>query len=682
MRAKRFFVCSPFALAALAACVVLGLPAAPASAGVGCATVIEDFESYTVADGEYLDPTSVVGSGWSDDDFAGLAAPDWEVACCSGTTNLPHDYTFDGSDKHLRLRTIGQATLNTDFKLAQMTAGTVAFEVNPSGVGDGGDAFHGGLFDAVGGEYKVRVGFLEFFGTGTFQVRDGVGTILAQGFGHEADRWFRVSITTFTNGTFDVNIDDIGPTSTSVSGDPAQGSVIAYSGSNDVQIVDVLRLNGGSNGGNNDFRPTMIDNIAQCVDVAAPTQPIAGVAILPAKKITFPTLAEVPYQPQFIDNLLLANWANLGGGIFGDGTTNCVFDSTSGTTTRAYRVTATLPPEIPPIVEDFEYVSVSSNQFIDVTTLSTNWTRDGDPGTNAPDWIVDCCSSDGSLGDGAQSNGSGRTEATFDGSDRYLALDRDNNELPPPQTDENSDFNLAAVVGGPLSNHTVSVEINPSSTGDSGPNAGAINLALYDSSSGKKAMRVIFREVTSNAGDFEVYDDNDILLATGFAPDSGNVQRWFRLLIRLRGDGAYDVFADDIGPTTGTPTSFDPARGRVLILENQPLPFGVTSVDLFRLVPGSGNGGATTDKPTVIDNIGAGPNTGTVGGPIGGVDCVAAKEITYPTDNDTSYQTQYSDDGGSLWIDLGPRTPGTGLTESTFDVCVDGRQWRVLDLRP
>ena len=71
--------------------------------------ILEDFESYNVASGQYLDPASVAGSGWSrtgaDHPDPQIAKADYDVHCCSG--NLPPPYwndTFDGSDKFLVLR--------------------------------------------------------------------------------------------------------------------------------------------------------------------------------------------------------------------------------------------------------------------------------------------------------------------------------------------------------------------------------------------------------------------------------------------------------------------------------------------------------------------------------------------------------------------------------------------------
>ena len=121
-------------------------------------TYVEDFESYAVSDSEYLDPTTVANSRWVRDDLGNGA--DWEVACCSGTGNIPNDDTFDESDQHLRMRRANDASilatqLLTDMKLVPMKEGSVSFELNPSSTGL--TAFHGGLFDSATGNYKMQI---------------------------------------------------------------------------------------------------------------------------------------------------------------------------------------------------------------------------------------------------------------------------------------------------------------------------------------------------------------------------------------------------------------------------------------------------------------------------------------------------------------------------------------------
>ena len=143
--------------------LLVGVPLAVIGAGP-LDNVIESFEEYNVPDGLYLDPATVPGSRWSRNDLG--TGPDWEVACCSGTGNIPNDDTFDGSAKHRRLRRANNVAplynsrLTTDFSLTAMTEGTVTFELNPSSIG-GGSAFVGGLFDSVSGAYKARVRFRE-----------------------------------------------------------------------------------------------------------------------------------------------------------------------------------------------------------------------------------------------------------------------------------------------------------------------------------------------------------------------------------------------------------------------------------------------------------------------------------------------------------------------------------------
>jgi len=670
------------------ACAIIGLVAGPAFAGVAvnCTNIVEDFESYTVADGEYLDPTTVLNSDWSRNDLGN--GPDYEVTCCSPGIAIQDD-TFDGSEKHLRLRratstNVTTTVLNTDFALEPMLDGTVSFEVNPSGTGGSGGAFFGGLYDSVTGFFKVQVRFLEISpNSGDFEIHSQTFGVLTNsmspdGFPDSFDRWFRVTIATHSNGTFDVFIDDIGETSTLQGGhvsDPnPRGNILTFigddlnGGSNNVLSVDSFRLGqGAGNGGNNDAQPTMIDNIAQCVVVGSGGVPVAGTEVFAAKKITYGTETGTTYQAQFTDDLLLNTWSDLGPEVIGDGATNCVFDSLQDRTNRAFRVIAVAPPAPLPIVEDFEYGSVAQFDFVDVANLSTNWTRSG---TNEFDWAVTCC-----IGDTG-----GNEEDPFDGSDRLLALNR-SNPNPPVQSDENTDFDLGAAQGGPLTNHTFSVEVNPSGRGGGNPTTGAFNMALRDSTTGQNAVRIVFYELTNNSGDFEVYDTGETKIGTGMALDNfpAAFGRWFRISVTIQGAaGTMDVLIDDIGPTSSSPSSGDPARGNILTIQGSPLT--VAGVDTFRLLPGAGNGGGS--DPTLVDNIAAGTAVSTSGIPTGPVDCLDAKEITFPTTAGKQYQPQYSDDGGTTWFDLGGQVSGSGGTDVVFDLCVEGRQWQVLDLQP
>jgi len=692
MREKSYSVSAIFT-GLITICAVFVATTATSQAGgitPPCTNIIENFDGYSVADGTYLDPTTIGGSGWARNDIG--QGPDWEVTCCSPGIAIPDD-TQDGSSSHLRLRRsnaggAAESVLNTDLSLTPMLAGKVSFDVNPSSTG--GTALWAGLYDSVTGFFKVQVRYLEIPNnpnSGDFLVYGKTGQALAisanlDGFPDSFDRWFRVTFETFTNGEFNVIIDDIGPTTpASASGDAARGNILNFigndgnGGSNDVSAVNRLRLGPGSgNGGSNDVQPTMIDNIGQCVVVEQPTGEISGTEVIPAKKIVYVAEAGSEYQAQFTDGVAIKSdvWTDLGPIVTGTGGTNCVFESLQGKSNRIFRVIEIVPAPPVPTVEDFEYGSVNNEDFIDPTTLSTNWTREG---VGDFDWVVTCC------------NGTFLSaEETFDGSDRLMSLDRAN-DFPPDRTDENTDFNLAAVNGGPLTNHTVSVEMNPSGAGGGNgslPNIyGSFHVSLFDSVTTQDAFRVIFFEVTNNSGDFQVYDSGNNLLATGMALDGhpASFERWFRITMTINENGTFDVFADDIGPTSAS-GSGDPARGNVLTLQGISLPAGMTSVDTLRLLPGSANGGSVNTRPTTVDNIAMGPAVTAAGVPTGPIDCTEAKEITFPTVGGKQYQAQYSDDGGNNWIDLGNQLTGTGGTDSVFDVCVPGRTYRVLDLQP
>ena len=690
MHGKRHSVETPF-ITHIAICAVLGMVAGTSQAGIACTNVIEDFESYSVADGTYLDPTTIGGSGWARNDIG--QGPDWEVTCCSPGIATPDD-TFDGSSNHLRLRRsnssgAAESVLNTDLNLTPMLEGTVSFEVNPSSTG--GTALWAGLYDSVTGFYKVQLQFRElgpnsgdFIVWGQTQGQPLAASANLDGFPAAFDRWFRVTIDTFTNGEFNVSIDDIGPTTpaSASAGDPARGNILTFvgndgnGGSNTISAVNKVRLGMGSgNGGSNDVQPTMLDNFIQCVVVEQPTGEISGTEVIAAKKLVYAAEDGSVYQPQFTDGdaIKTDTWTDLGPVVTGNGGTNYVFESLQGKTNRIFRVIEIVPAPPVPVIEGFEYGSVNDEDFIDPTTLSTNWTRDG---VGDVDWVVTCCNSTFLS-----------AEETFDGSQRLMSLDRANDFLPD-RTDENTDFDLATVIGGPLTNHTVSIEMNASGAGGGNgslPNVyGGFHFSLFDSVTTQDAFRVVFFEITNNSGDFQVYDSGNNLLATGTALDGhpASFNRWYRVTMTIHGNGTFDVFADDIGPTSSASGTPDPARGNVLTLQGVPLPSGMTSVNTLRLLPGSTNGGSVNYRPTTIDNIAGGSAVTATGVPTGPIDCVEAKEITYPTVGGKQYQAQYSDDAGANWNDLGNQSTGTGGSDSAFDACVPGRTYRVLDLQP
>ena len=295
------------------------------------------------------------------------------------------------------------------------------------------------------------------------------------------------------------------------------------------------------------------------------------------------------------------------------------------------------------VTEDFESYTVSV--LLDPTTVgNSGWTRDG---VGASDWDVICC--DGDIPS---------LDRTFDGSRQFLALRRSRNNSPQ-FTDENTDFALPTIVEG-----YVSLELDPKDSSQPG-----ISMALFDSGSGSNAMKIIFTEAgfahkVENSADFRVFDENDDVLAEGRVlndPDGvASVDRWYKILFTLHGNGTYDINIFDIGPTIpqGNIQNYnDPARGNVLSLNGVNLP--VPSIDTFRLTPGATNSDGL--QPALIDNIIASDFLGT---PIE-VDLIKqGAEISFPTQAGKVYQAQYSDPPSGIWTDFGALLLGDGNIQS------------------
>ncbi len=310
------------------------------------------------------------------------------------------------------------------------------------------------------------------------------------------------------------------------------------------------------------------------------------------------------------------------------------------------------------VIKDFE--SYSASPLADPTTVGgSGWSREG---IGVPDWEVVCC--DATFDS---------VDRTFDGSQQFLALRRSNGN-PPAASDENTDFAIPTLVQG-----SVSLEMNPAS-----PSGAGFRMSLHDSGSGINAMEIIHTGSgwpIINSGDFRVRNEFGQVLAEGTIPNDPNgeneVNRWFRILVTLHGDGTYDVNIFDIGPAFHSRGAIlplgDPARGLVLTLTGANLP--VASVDTFRLTPGSGNGGG--NQPTMIDNIIARDFFGTVD-----VDEIkTGAEISFPTQAGRVYQPQFSDDG-STWSDLGALVLGDGTTQSVVASTTGApanRTYRVLE---
>jgi len=315
---------------------------------LGQTTVIEDFEGFTVP--VVLDPSTVDGSGWT---RGGADSSDWDVICCDGDF-ATLDGTFDGSEQFLALRRSntnppGASNENTDFALPTIVEGSVSLEVNPAS--PGGAGFRMSLHDSGTGSRAMEIIHTEsgwpVINSGDFRVLGENGSILAEGtIPNDPDtdnptarhRWFRILVTLHGNGSYDVNVFDIGPAKSSTGvpysyADPARGEVLTLSGASlPVPSVDTFRLTPGSTNGGGQ-QPTLIDNIIArdyfgTVEIDQ---------IKTGAEISFPAKAGKVYQPQFSDDG--NTWSNLGGLVSGDGTTPSVVASTTGVPgSREYRV--------------------------------------------------------------------------------------------------------------------------------------------------------------------------------------------------------------------------------------------------------------------------------------------------------------------------------------------------------
>jgi len=339
MQTRSFSLPGPILTFALTA----GIAVAPWVA-FGQTTVIEDFESYTVS-GVVLDPTTVGGSGWTRD---GIGVSDWDVICCNGDI-ASLDETFDGSQQFMALRRSSASPPstsdeNTDFAIPTMVEGFVGLEVNPNA--SGGFGIRMSLHDSVSGSNAMEIVYTEsgfpVKSSPFFRVLDASGTILAESTGpfqvdgrFSWDRWFKILVTLHGNGTFDINIFDIGPTSNQCGdciNDPARGDVLTLTGVNlPVPSIDTFRLTPGSRGGP---QPTLIDNIIASDFLGTPI----GVAELKTgAELSFPTQTGKVYQAQFSDPPS-GPWTGFGAPVSGDGSIQSVVISTTGAPEdRTYR---------------------------------------------------------------------------------------------------------------------------------------------------------------------------------------------------------------------------------------------------------------------------------------------------------------------------------------------------------
>ena len=310
-------------------------------------TVIEDFEGYNVT-AVVLDPTTVPGSGWTRD---GVLASDWDVICCSGDfANLSE--TFDGSPQFLALRRSSGnpptfSDENTDFAIPTIVKGFVSLELNPRSAG--GQVFRMALHDSGSGSNAVEIIYTEsgfpVKSSGFFRVLDATGATLAESTGpfqvdgrFSWDRWFKILVTLHGNGTFDLNIFDIGPTSIQCGdciNDPARGNVLTLTGVNlPVPSIDTFCLPPGTT--NRDgVQPTVIDNIIASDFLG---RPIDVAELKTGAELSFSTQTGKVYQAQFSDPPS-GPWTGFGALVSGDGATKSVVTSTTGApANREYRV--------------------------------------------------------------------------------------------------------------------------------------------------------------------------------------------------------------------------------------------------------------------------------------------------------------------------------------------------------
>ncbi len=324
------------------------------------------------------------------------------------------------------------------------------------------------------------------------------------------------------------------------------------------------------------------------------------------------------------------------------------------------------------VIETFENYGASSGSVLDPSTVGgSGWSRDG---VGASDWDVACCSGVGLFGI--------LIDFSFDSSPTFLAQRRSGGTLPAA-SDENTDFAIPTIVEG-----YVSFDVNPAATGGDD-----FRFALHDSGSGSNAMVIVHTESgwpVINSGDFRVLDGKGGVLAEGTNPNDpdtdnpGPIDRWFKILAVFHGDGTYDVTVFDIGPVTkkvnNVPTVRpygDPARGISLRLSGAIM--GVPSVDTFRLLPGSTNGGGSS-TPTVIDNIIASDSAGSS---LELIELKNGDEISFPTQAGRVYQAQFSDDAPTgAWSNVGPLLLGDGTTQAavaSLTGALAGREYRVLE---
>ena len=621
----------------------------------GAPVLLEDFESYNVANGEFLDPTTVPFSGWTRNDKG--VGPDWEVSCCSPGIEEPDD-TFDGSAKHLRLRRDGdsgipKAKLKTDLGFAPMSQGSISFQFNPSERDYQSTetiAFHASLVDSVTDLPLFRAQYNEILGNsnGQFQVfsftSGSSSTISFQPSGLDnLDRWYEVSMTILSNGFWNLLVEDIGATSPDPVSDPpfGTGEILNYTtrANTPVTVVDTFRLDLFSgNGDSNANQPTMIDNIMQDIVVAAPPAVVEGVEVKDAVKISYSTVSESLYQPQFSDDLSSPGdgWADLGIEVKGSAGTNCSGSVFDGVPDRAFRVLdSTFAAR--EIFDDFNDDSLDLIQW----GVFANHTGLDDEVTETDMMVV--LKEGGTLftEDSFDPETPGGVTATGKITLRYL-----------------NDRLFFYVYGGSLGNHD-------------NQRHGGLRWQIFGNGTNSPPLYLdevrLKNQKTGGINPSLWREDENTL--TGIVEGSSVLQ------FTMFAEGTNSTF--EIVPATNDTTGVS-GRFAASATVVGPLDFEHPERRVFFQNNGAANAAVNMDDLSVSSGV-----PGFIGDPIQVVEPpVDGTEIGFPSEVTKTYQAQFSDDSGTTWFDLGPRLKGNGETITTVDVRTPGRIYQVLDLRP
>ena len=318
----------------------------------GQSSVVEDFESYTVPNQTWLDPTTVPDSGWT---RSGVGSADWEVRCCSGSLiytpgTFQEDDVFDPNSVNFLVLRRSNANVparsdeNTEFTFPILVEGELRFQLNPASTS--ADPFKLALRDSGSGKNAVQMVYTEdrwpAHNSGDFRVQDGVGNLLISdvqldGSPDAFDRWYDIIFTMHKGGTFDLEIIDIGPTAPSsiTSNQVARGTLASVSNiTAGVLGIDTFRLESGTGNGGG-AQPTMIDNltITRTEGLA-----VVGTETGTGLEMRYSTVSQSIYQAQVTEDLTAGTWTAQGPPVLGDGTTESALVGTSGADSRAVRI--------------------------------------------------------------------------------------------------------------------------------------------------------------------------------------------------------------------------------------------------------------------------------------------------------------------------------------------------------